>query len=251
MDNKSLYETFIEAGMSPEGACALMGNLQAESGLRANNAQNGRSRLTDEEYTQAADEGTIDFVHDSIGYGLAQWTFWSRKQKLMDFAKSRGVSVGDARMQADFCIYELQSDYKAAWDKLCGAGDLYEATARVCTQYEKPAVKNIEARYQYAQRFHAVFAAGEKPGDEPEENGGGIDESCTAELPIVKWGDKNGSVVAAQTLLIKRGFSVGVCGTDGEFGPDTLAAVKGFQAKKAIAADGIIGGETWRGLIRG
>jgi long-subunit fatty acid transport protein len=37
-----------------------------------------------------------------LGYGLAQWTFWSRKQALLDFAKTAGKSIGDMTMQLDF-----------------------------------------------------------------------------------------------------------------------------------------------------
>jgi hypothetical protein len=60
-----------------------MGNLDAESGLRSNNLQDTYSRefnLTDAQYTAAVDNGTYTkFVNDEAGYGLAQWTYWSRK----------------------------------------------------------------------------------------------------------------------------------------------------------------------------
>jgi hypothetical protein len=57
----------------------------------------------DEEYTMLVDGGFYpDFVKDKAGYGLAQWTFWSRKQALLDFAKSKGKSIGDLQMQLDF-----------------------------------------------------------------------------------------------------------------------------------------------------
>jgi hypothetical protein len=54
-----------------------------ESGLKPNNVQNSYESslgMTDEEYTIAVDNGTYtNFVNDAVGYGLAQWTFWSLK----------------------------------------------------------------------------------------------------------------------------------------------------------------------------
>jgi hypothetical protein len=59
--------------------------------------------ITDAEYTRLVDENAYpDFMKDKAGYGLAQWTFWSRKQALLDFAKSKGKSIGDLQMQLDF-----------------------------------------------------------------------------------------------------------------------------------------------------
>jgi hypothetical protein len=42
--------------------------------------------ITSAEYTRLVDERAYpDFVNDKAGYGLAQWTFWSRKQALLIF----------------------------------------------------------------------------------------------------------------------------------------------------------------------
>ena len=68
-------------------AAGIMGNLCAESSLRPDNLQNSYEKslgMTDAEYTAAVDAGTYteeQFSHDHAGYGLAQWTYWSRKQR--------------------------------------------------------------------------------------------------------------------------------------------------------------------------
>lgn len=94
-----------------------MGNLYAESCLIPTNLQNGYEKtlgFTDATYTAAVDKGTYqNFVKDSAGYGLAQWTYWSRKKNLLDFAKKKGKSIGDLEMQLDFLWNELQG-YKAS-----------------------------------------------------------------------------------------------------------------------------------------
>ena len=52
-------------------------------------------------------------------------------------------------------------------------------------------------------------------------------------------------VVKLQEALKKAGIAVGV---DGEFGPGTDKAVKEFQTKKGLVADGIVGPGTRQSL---
>ena len=153
MSIKTIYKALTDAGMTPEGACGLMGNMMAESAMKADIAQRGMTALTDGQYTAAADAGTLDFAHDAVGYGLCQWTFHTRKAELLAFARGRGASVGDETMQVQFCLRELQKDFPGVWRVLTGSKDLYECARIVCIQYERPAVNNVDARHAYAQRF--------------------------------------------------------------------------------------------------
>lgn len=132
-----------------------MGNLYAESGLMPNNLQNtynNKLGKTDAEYTAAVDNGSYgNFVKDSAGYGLAQWTYWSRKQALLNHAKQAGVSIADLNMQLGFLWEELQG-YTAVMDALKKAGSVRAASDAVLTGYEKPAdqsetVKKKRAEY--------------------------------------------------------------------------------------------------------
>lgn len=249
MDNLSIYKMLVAAGMSPIGACGFMGNLQAESAMRSNNAQDGMTQLSDEAYTMAADAGGIDFVRDAVGYGLAQWTYWKRKENLLHYAQSKGVSVGDTAMQISFAINELKSEYSGLWSFLCKTDDVYEAAKRVCQEYERPAVNNIDVRGRFATNFYEQFA-GIKVSQETEvktESGG--DTMCAVELPIIKKGSKGVCVVVAQTVLNLRKCD---CGTvDGDFGNKTLVAVKQFQKKYKLTDDGVVGAKTWAALLKG
>ena len=97
------------------GVAGLMGNLNAESGLRPNNLQNSYEKslgMTDVQYTAAVDNGSYtNFAKDSAGYGLAQWTYHTRKTALLSYAKSIGASIGSLDMQLNFLYKELSENY--------------------------------------------------------------------------------------------------------------------------------------------
>ncbi len=153
MTNQGIFDIFTAAGMTAEGACAVMGNFMAESSMKANIVQRGMTKLTDEQYTAAVDNDLLNFVADNAGYGYAQWTYRPRRQKLLSFAKSQGVSIGDPTMQCQFTIKELKEDFHTIWADLCSSHDLFQLTQVVCNVYENPAVKNVGTRYEYAKGF--------------------------------------------------------------------------------------------------
>ena len=64
--------------------------------------------------------------------------------------------------------------------------------------------------------------------------------------PAVHKGDSGLRVNAIQMLLIQHGIKLTV---DGKFGPETEAAVKGFQAHHGISPSGKVGAKTWEALI--
>lgn len=58
------------------------------------------------------------------------------------------------------------------------------------------------------------------------------------------------SVEEIQKTLISLGFDVGPSGADGRMGPKTGAAVRDFQKKNGLVADGIVGPQTRAALCR-
>ncbi len=159
MSEQTIYADLRRAGMTHEGACAMLGNMQAESGLKANIVQIGMTSLTDAQYTKLFDANPERCISDGIGYGLCQWTYPARKRNLRQFARNWGVSVGAEDMQTAFVIEELKTEYAALWKFLCETDDLYTAAERICREYERPAVNNVAARYRAAQEFSAALAA--------------------------------------------------------------------------------------------
>jgi peptidoglycan hydrolase-like protein with peptidoglycan-binding domain len=69
--------------------------------------------------------------------------------------------------------------------------------------------------------------------------------TAAASFPTLREGAKGASVVSLQNFLRNKGYKVTA---DGDFGPKTLAAVKGFQKSRGLAADGIVGPKTWTAL---
>ena len=66
--------------------------------------------------------------------------------------------------------------------------------------------------------------------------------------PILRKGMSGEAVKELQTLLIGQDYGCGTWGADGEFGKDTLKAVKRFQAEHGLDVDGIVGPKTWAAL---
>lgn len=167
-----IWKYLIDKGLSECGVAGLMGNLHAESALAPNNLQNTYSKklgMTDAEYTAAVDSGAYtNFVRDSAGYGLAQWTYWSRKEGLLTFAKAAGKSIGDLGMQLDFLWKELSEGYTSVLRALRNAKTVREASDVVLMKYERPADQSESVkkkRAQYGETFLKKYG-GKVSGDE-------------------------------------------------------------------------------------
>ena len=162
-------------GLNAFAVAGIMGNLYAESGLRANNLQNTYEKslgYTDESYTAAVDNGSYgNFVKDSAGYGLAQWTYWSRKQALLDYAKSVGKSIGDMGMQLEYLWKELQG-YTSVMKVLNSATTVLEASNAILTGFDRPADQGatVQAkRAGYGQTYYNKYAGGTVTPSTPTE----------------------------------------------------------------------------------
>lgn len=163
-DQKVFWNYFLGKLGNEYGVAGLMGNIRAESNLRSDNLQNSYERklgYTDKTYVDAVDNGTYtNFVNDSAGFGLAQWTYHSRKKKLLDYAKSKKKSIGDFKMQLDFLWEELQG-YKNVVSTLKSATSVLEASRSVHIDYERPADQSeaaIAKRAAYCQEFYDKYA---------------------------------------------------------------------------------------------
>lgn len=169
MEAKKIYEMLIAGGLSRAGALGMLGNMYAESTLKENIAQRGMTKLSDEQYTAAADNGLLDFVNDAVGYGLCQWTYYTRKRGLLNYAESMSASVGDGVTQVEYCLRELTSDYPVLYKTLCESDNIDSCSDLICTQFERPAINNLITRREYAHKFEREIPAVEpKPYNPPD-----------------------------------------------------------------------------------
>ena len=74
--------------------------------------------------------------------------------------------------------------------------------------------------------------------------------NISVELRMLRSGMDGKDVEAMQAILIAKGYSCGIYGTDGEFGSSTEKAVRSFQTDRKISSDGIVGEKTWAELFR-
>lgn len=135
-----------------EGTAGLMGNLWAESGCTPYACQPSRPKNICLIYIDKVDSGTIteyQFVHGGcsstgnyistqLGFGLAQWTFTSRKQNLYDYMYSNGNTLNDINNQLDFLIEEMQASYPSVYSFLQSTTSVDDASDMVLEDYENP-----------------------------------------------------------------------------------------------------------------
>lgn len=161
---EKMFNFLRQQGFTEAGSAAVVGNGYAESGCSPINLQNNGNReldMTDEQYTAAVDNGTYtNFVNDKYGYGIFQWTYWSRKQNLLNYAKSKGVSIGDLEMHMNFLMQELNAGYKPLLNILRTSNSVSECSNAFMLQFERPAnqsVENQNKRVSYGREFYNKF----------------------------------------------------------------------------------------------
>lgn len=186
---KKAYKKYIEAGMTPAGACGLIGNQYAESaGFIAKTVEflcikklkeNGKI-YTQDTYYKAVDSGEIskaDFLNPlpgkRYGFGLAQWTTVERKRGLYERTVEKGKSIADEDIQLDYVLYELNNTFPKTFNVLKTAKTVKEASDYVLIHYEAPAdtgttMKNTRA--DYGQQYYDYFISNSKEGDSLTKN---------------------------------------------------------------------------------
>lgn len=174
---KYIYKVCRAAGMTYAGAIGMLGNLQGETSdfdpmsvetMSDPNSYLRRIGLTEAEYTRRAEAGvpTYDgkyFAKDSKGYGIVQWTYWARKQGLLDYAKEIGKPLGDLDVQITYMLKELTEHYTPTWQVLMTTDNVAKAVNICVTNYEKPTnqADAISRRTAYANAWAKLIPDGD------------------------------------------------------------------------------------------
>ena len=95
------------------------------------------------------------------GFGLAQWTYSTRKEALYNYVYN-GLDhtyLGDMERDANFLVYEMQNSYPDVWNVLCNATSIEQASDKVLMDYEAPrnASGQKSTRRKYSRWMYEDF----------------------------------------------------------------------------------------------
>ena len=257
---QTIYDTLRSCGLSQAGALGMLGNWWCESNCEPFRVQGDFSpyRSISKQYVSDITTGKLSrdqFARDSKGFGLAQWTYFSRKYDLYDYWKSSGRSLDDPVLQAVFAMKELQSGYAGLLSFLQTTNDVFTATSRICREFERPAVNNIDARFAAAQRIkNEINLDGDpQPVPDPEPQPEPAPEPKKNAL-VLRTTDKRckgySEIYLIQATLLCRGFNLKVDGIWNEY---LTVAVEEFQMEAFPNQPGewdcVVGAKTWNKLL--
>ena len=248
---QDIYNTLRSGGLTEAAALGMLGNWQCESGLEANRVQGDFSpyRTASKDYTARVTSGAIgreEFGRDGKGYGLYQLTYFTRKLGYYDFWKLSGGALDDPMLQTEYAILELKKDYPQLLEFLKTTNDLFTATSRICREFERPAVNNIDARFAAAKEIKSKLDTGATV-EQPETGWEKIPATEFWPPRTICKGMNGADVEVLQAILKARGWIV--TNPDGIFGSYLEERVKEFQDAYHLDVDGIVGKKTWAKLL--
>lgn len=258
---QKIYNLLRGAGLSEAGALGLIGNWDCESNCEPNRVQGDFSsfRSVSKAYVNSLNNGSLTrdrFMNDQKGFGLAQWTYFSRKAELYDTWKATGLPIDSVELQVSFALKELKRDNAGLLKMLCSTYDIYDACSRVCKEFEKPAVNNIDARFQSATRIkYQIDLSGREEGGSDPVPVNPDPKPAPGPVPTTEYWpprmiDRNMNgydVMVLQSVLKARGYAV--TEVDGNFGDNLDQAVRKFQSDYSLEVDGVVGPKSWAKLL--
>lgn len=167
---EKIWFYFRNLGYSEFSTAAAMGNIAVET------ADTFDSRIVQGDipfsqfsidYTNKVDSGEVsknDFMHhgpNGGGYGLVQFTYYSRKETLYNHAKETSTSVGDLKTQLETIMIEFEgwkssSTYKT-WKECSSESQLDTATLAFMKGYERPGTPHEDRRKKNSHEIYKTF----------------------------------------------------------------------------------------------
>lgn len=257
--HQTIYNLLRGYGLSEAGALGMLGNWECESNCEPYRVQGDyqASRAISKAYVNAIENGTQDrerFATDQKGFGLAQWTYPQRKRNLWDRWKNSPYQIDSVNLQVSFAMGELGSEYPGLLSYLKTAEAIWDCTDRICREYERPAVNNVQARYEAALRIRKELDLSGSTVVEESATTEGVSVLENTTPKIETWPprviDEHCSgwaeVWLLQALLKCHGYNALI---DGIWGQVLTDKVKQFQKENSLDADGAVGPMSWAKLM--
>ena len=162
-DNASTVWNFFRGkGFTKECTAGVMGNLQHESLMKSviyeYAYQSKLNYMSAEDYVRKVNSGSYSkskFINDGVGFGLAQWTYYSRKEGLYNMCKG---NIGDLSCQLKFLWKELSNGYSSLVSYMKTTYSVSSCTKKFMNDFERPADPQYDKRYKYAKEFYNKYA---------------------------------------------------------------------------------------------
>ena len=123
-----------QQGYTNAQIAGVLGNISQESGFNP----------------RVNEGGAVGNPMGRGGYGLAQWT-GGRQTNLVNFAKTKKLDPGDAGLQADFLLHELQGPESRAAESLRKAQSPEQAALVFRRDFERAGIPKDENRMRAAR----------------------------------------------------------------------------------------------------
>lgn len=186
---QTCYQEFRSWGMTPEGAAAICGNLYCES--------NGDPTIT---------QGLCDwssFSYGITGLGLMQFTYWSIQVDLFNIAHEHGRSWTDLGVQLEMISNYVGPHLKDSCKEFYEEGYALRTLSDLfCTEYERPAINNVDARYSASEGYFNSFkdlpakkydgSLSSDTSSTPEDTASLFSDSITAQWDLIGMPRRNG-----------------------------------------------------------
>lgn len=156
-----------------------LGNLYAESNLLPYRLQGDftANKAPSLQYTADLDNGVYtreQFMNDGKGFGIAQWTYPSRKAGMYDiwqyYGGANAMSIGGQNLNGIWFTTEMSRDMPGIYNSMKAATDIRTASNIMLYQYENPsgASELEESRYNLSVGFYNAYGSGTPiPPDPP------------------------------------------------------------------------------------
>lgn len=171
-NEEAVWNYLVGLGYPKTAVAGIMGNMYTESAatfdgrvLQGDTSGNGSVTETSITYTDNVDKGSINRTSFSKngpnggGYGIVQWTYYTLKEGLYDYAKTeRKLSIGDTAMQIDYLNRILPTQFSDLYNTLQNPNiSVDSATKAFMLKFERPADQSISAQNSRVSNANQIY----------------------------------------------------------------------------------------------